>query len=63
MEADQSLEAELKKAGMTITHPDKAPFAKAVQSVYDNPKVIKAIGGGDAVAGKKLIEAARAAAK
>jgi len=63
MEADQNLEAELKKAGMTITHPDKAPFAKAVQSVYDNPKVIKAIGGGDAAAGKKLIEAAKAAAQ
>jgi len=63
MEADQNLEAALKKEGMTITHPDKTPFARAVQGVYDNPKVIKAIGGGDAAAGKKLIEAAKAAAQ
>lgn len=63
LEADQSLEAKLEKAGMVITHPDKTPFVKAVQSVYQNPKVIKAIGGGDAAEGKKLIEAAKAAAK
>ncbi|HIE56063.1 MAG TPA: DctP family TRAP transporter solute-binding subunit [Chromatiaceae bacterium] len=63
LEADQSLEAKLKKAGMVITHPDKTPFVEAVQGVYQNPKVIKAIGGGDAAEGKKLIEAAKAAAK
>jgi len=63
LKADQELESACKKAGMSITHPDKAPFAKAVASVYSNPKVIKAIGGGDAVAGQKLIDAAKAAAK
>jgi len=62
LEADQSLEAKLKTAGMTITHPDKVPFVKAVQSVYQNPKVIKAIGGGSAAEGRKLIDAAKAAA-
>jgi len=63
LKADQELEAACKKEGMTITHPDKAPFAKAVASVYTTPSVIKAIGGGDAVAGQKLIDAAIAAAK
>ena len=48
---------------MTVTHPDKAPFAEAVASVYKNPSVIKAIGGGNAEEGQKLIDAAIAAAK
>jgi TRAP-type transport system periplasmic protein len=48
---------------MEVTHPDKAPFAAAVASVYTNPAVVKAIGGGDAEAGQKLIDAAIAAAK
>ena len=51
------------KAGMTITHPDKVPFVEAVASVYTNPSVIKAIGGGDAEQGRQLIEAVRAAVK
>lgn len=63
MEADQSLEAELKKAGMVVSHPDKSPFVEAVSSVYDNLAVIEAIGGGDASEGKRLIDAVRAAAK
>jgi len=63
LKADQELEAACKKEGMTITHPDKAPFAAAVASVYTNPKVIKAIGGGNAEEGQKLINAAIAAAK
>lgn len=63
LEADQSLEAKLKEAGMVITHPDKTPFMEAVQGVYQNPKVIKAIGGGNAADGQKLIDAAKAAAK
>jgi tripartite ATP-independent transporter DctP family solute receptor len=63
LKADQELEAACEKEGMTITHPDKAPFAKAVASVYTNPSVIKAIGGGNAEEGQKLIDAAIAAAK
>ncbi len=63
LKADQELEAACEKAGMTITHPDKAPFVKAVASVYTNPKVIKAIGGGNAEEGQKLIDAALAASK
>lgn len=63
MEADQKLEAELKKQGMTVTHPDKAPFVKAVAGVYTNPKIVKAIGGGDQKAGQALIEAVKAAVK
>lgn len=63
MEADQNLEAELQKEGMTVTHPDKAPFVEAVMSVYENPSVIKAIGGGDPAEGKRLIEAVRSAAQ
>ncbi len=63
LKADQELEAACKKEGMIITHPDKAPFAKAVASVYTTPSVLKAIGGGDAAAGQKLIDAAIAAAK
>jgi len=62
MEADQSLEAKLKEKGMIITHPDKKPFMEAVASVYTNPKVMKAIGGGDAKKGKALIEKVKAAA-
>ncbi len=30
LKADQELEAACKKEGMTVTHPDKAPFAEAV---------------------------------
>lgn len=30
---------ELEKAGVTITHPDKEPFRKAVEGVYDQLKV------------------------
>lgn len=63
LKADQELEAACAKEGMTVTHPDKAPFAEAVASVYTNPSVIKAIGGGDSAEGQKLIDAARAAAK
>ncbi|MGA6924949.1 MAG: TRAP transporter substrate-binding protein [Desulfosarcina sp.] len=63
LKADQELEAALKKEGMTVTHPDKTPFAEAVAGVYSNPSVIKAIGGGDAQEGQKLIDAAKAAAK
>lgn len=63
LEADQKLEAELKAAGMTVTHPDKAPFVEAVASVYDNPSVLKAIGGGSEAEGKKLIDDVRNASK
>jgi tripartite ATP-independent transporter DctP family solute receptor len=63
LKADQELEAALAKAGMTITNPDKAPFAEAVAVVYTTPSVIEAIGGGDSAEGQKLIDAARAAAK
>ena len=63
LKADQELEAACQKEGMIVTHPDKAPFAKAVASVYTNPKVIKAIGGGNAEEGQKLIDAAIAAAE
>jgi tripartite ATP-independent transporter DctP family solute receptor len=63
LKADQELEAACKKEGMIITHPDKAPFVKAVASVYNNPSVIKAIGGGNADEGQKLIDEAIAAAK
>ena len=63
MEADQTLEAELKKAGMIVTHPDKTLFVDAVSPVYSNPAVIKAIGGGNLAEGKRLIDAVRAAAK
>lgn len=63
LKADQELEAACAKEGMIVTHPDKAPFAKAVAPVYSNPSVIKAIGGGDATAGQKLIDAAIEAAK
>lgn len=63
LKADQELEAALKKEGMTVTHPDKTPFAEAVAGVYSNPSVIKAIGGGDAQEGQKLIDAAKAVAK
>lgn len=63
LKADQELEAALKKEGMIITHPNKAPFVEAVASVYENPSVIKAIGGGNAREGRQLIDAAKAAAK
>ena len=63
LEADQELEAACKKEGMISTHPDKAPFMAAVAGVYTTPSVIKAIGGGNAEEGQKLIDAARAAAK
>ena len=63
LKADEELEAACAKEGMVITRPDKAPFAEAVASVYTNPDVIKAIGGGDAAEGQKLIDAARAAAQ
>jgi TRAP-type transport system periplasmic protein len=63
LKADQELEAACSKAGMTVTHPDKAPFVKAVSSVYTTPSVIKAIGGGSAEEGQKLIDAAIAASK
>ncbi len=63
LKADEELEAACAKEGMIITRPDKAPFAEAVASVYTNPDVVKAIGGGDAVEGQKLIDAAIAAAK
>ena len=63
LEADQELEAKLKEAGMTVTHPDKAPFIEAVAGVYENPSVLKAIGGGDEAAGRKLIEDVRNASK
>ena len=62
MQADQTLEAELIKAGMVVTHPDKTPFVDAVSPVYNNPSVIKAIGGGSPIEGKRLIDAVRAAA-
>lgn len=60
IQADQKLEAKLKNAGMVVTHPDKAPFIKAVAGVYENPEVLKAIGGGNEVAGRKLVEEVRA---
>jgi tripartite ATP-independent transporter DctP family solute receptor len=63
LKADQELEAACIKEGMKVTHPDKAPFVKAVAPVYSTPSVIKAIGGGDAEEGQKLINAAIAAAK
>jgi tripartite ATP-independent transporter DctP family solute receptor len=63
MEADQKLEAELVKAGMQVTHPEKAPFIKAVAGIYQEPKIVKAIGGGSEAEGKKLIDAVRAEAK
>lgn len=63
LKADQELEAACAKEGMVVTHPDKAPFAAAVASVYKNPAVIKAIGGGDSAEGQKLIDAAMAAAE
>lgn len=63
LKADQELEAGCKEKGMIVTNPDKAPFVKAVASVYKNPSVIKAIGGGNAAEGQKLIDAAINAAK
>ncbi|MGA8280268.1 MAG: DctP family TRAP transporter solute-binding subunit, partial [Desulfobacterales bacterium] len=63
MQADQTLEVELKKEGMQVSHPDKAPFVTAVAPVYENPSVIKAIGGGDPAEGQRLIDAVRKAAR
>jgi tripartite ATP-independent transporter DctP family solute receptor len=59
LEADEKLEAQLKAAGMTVTHPEKAPFIREVADVYNNPSVLKAIGGGDEAEGRKLIEEIR----
>jgi TRAP-type C4-dicarboxylate transport system substrate-binding protein len=63
MQADQTLEAELTKEGMQVSHPDKAPFVTAVAPVYENPSVIKAIGGGDPAEGQRLIDAVQKAAR
>ena len=63
LKADQELEAACKKAGMVITHPDKAPFQEQVAGVYTNPVALKAIGGGDAKVGEALIKSALEAAK
>lgn len=63
LKADQELEAACVKAGMIVTHPDKAPFVKAVASVYTTPSVIKAIGGGNIEEGQKLINEVIAASK
>lgn len=62
LKADQELEQALAEEGMTVTHPDKAPFIKAVAPVYENDSVIRAIGGGDQEEGQRLIDAVRAAA-
>lgn len=62
IQADQELEAACAEEGMVVTHPDKEPFMKAVAPVYNNTSVIKAIGGGDAEEGQRLIDAAKAAA-
>ncbi|MCF8106095.1 MAG: DctP family TRAP transporter solute-binding subunit [Desulfohalobiaceae bacterium] len=62
-EADANLLEELKKEGMTVTNPDKEPFVEAVSGVYENPKVVKAIGDGDMEKGQALIDAARDAAQ
>jgi len=62
-EADENLLAELKKEGMEVTLPDKEPFIKAVAPVYQNQSVIKAIGGGNAEEGQKLIDQVRNATK
>ena len=40
-----------------------APIVEAVASVYDNPSVLKAIGGGSEAEGRKLIEDVRNASK
>ena len=61
MEADQKLEAACKAKGMQVSHPDKAPFMKAVTGVYTNPKVVKAIGGGNAKKGQALIDSVKKA--
>jgi TRAP-type transport system periplasmic protein len=63
MEADRSLEAELKNEGMQVSHPDKAAFVKAVAPVYENPSIIKAIGGGDPDEGRRLVDAVLKAAQ
>ena len=62
-EADENLLAELKKEGMEVTLPNKEPFIKAVAPVYQNQSVIKAIGGGNAEEGQKLIDQVRNATK
>ncbi len=63
LQADQELEAACAAEGMEVSHPDKKPFAEAVAGVYDNPSVVKAIGGGDLDAGRQLIADAIAAAQ
>ena len=62
-EADQNLEIILKSEGMVISHPDKNRFTQAVRRVYTDPKVMKAVGGGDMASGKALIERVRQAVR
>ncbi|MEH0022993.1 MAG: DctP family TRAP transporter solute-binding subunit [Desulfobacter sp.] len=54
IEGDKTTEAKLASKGMTVTHPDKAEFVKAVAPVYK--AAAKDIGGGDAAKGQKLID-------
>lgn len=54
IEADKTTEAKLVAAGMTVTHPDKEEFIKAVAPVYQ--AAAKDIGGGDVKKGQKLID-------
>lgn len=56
MEADQTLEEKLAKAGMQVTHPDKDPFIQAVKGVYEDQEIRKQIGGGDPKKGQELIQ-------
>jgi hypothetical protein len=48
---------------MQVSHPDKAAFVKAVAAVYENPSVVKAIGGGDPTEGQRLIDAVQQATR
>ncbi len=54
IQGDKNIEAQLKDKGMTVTHPDKTEFIKAVAPVY--AAAAKDIGGGDKVKGQKLID-------
>lgn len=54
IEGDKTTEAKLISEGMTVTHPDKAEFVKAVAPVYK--AAAKDIGGGDVAKGQKLID-------
>lgn len=54
IEGDKTTEAKLASKGMTVTHPDKAEFVRAVAPVYK--AAAKDIGGGDAAKGQKLID-------